>query len=152
MAGTGHGAVKIAGHLVHTGHYDHLLGAEAQGGHTVAHAIDVHQLTVLGDGVAAHEEGVAGQSLTQHVHAFVGGLGGVPVDERLIALAQTILDAQLIHGGHTAPADHVALGDQLQHLFHSFLGGGAIVGVKLPLLHGLDQSGAGLVVLRFHRC
>ena len=152
MAGTGHGAVKIAGHLVHTGHYDHLLGAEAQGGHTVAHAVDVHQLTILGDGVTAHEEGVAGQGLTQHVHAFVGGLGGVPVDERLIALAQTILDAQLIHGGHTAPADHIACGDQLQHLFHSFLGGRAIVGVKMPLLHGLDQSGAGLVVLRFHRC
>ena len=152
MAGAGHGAIEITGHLVHAGHHDDLPGAEAQGGHAVAHAVDVHQLAILGDGVAAHEEGVAGQSLAQHVHALVGGLGGVAVDNRLIALAQAILDAQLVHGGHAAPAHHVAGGDQLQHLFHGLLGGGAIVGVKLPLFHGLDQGGAGLVIVHFHRC
>ena len=77
--------------------------------------------------------------------------GGVPVDEGLAAPRQRLLDAQLIHGHHAAPGHGVLLGDQLQHLGHGFLDSGTVIALHVPLLQGLYQLRAGLVIHHFLR-
>ena len=82
MTRPGNSTVQIGGHFVHAGHHDHLTGAKAQGRHTVTGTVDIHQLAVLGNGVAAHQEGIAAQRLINLVTAWnheikeiMGGMG-----------------------------------------------------------------------------
>ena len=51
VLGPGDGRFQIGSHLVHAHHQDYLFGAEGHGCHPVAHAVEVDQFSVQGDGV-----------------------------------------------------------------------------------------------------
>ena len=146
VPGAGNGVVQCAQHLVHTGDDQHLPGAVAHGRHPIAHTVDVHQLPVLGDGVAAHQKRAAAQRLVHQRLLLRRVLGGVPVDEGIALLRQPLLQPQLVHRHHAAPGYTVRLGDQLQRLLHGLGSGGTVIGVKVPLLHSLHRLGAGQVI------
>lgn len=146
LAGPGNGTVQITHDLVHPGDDQDTLRPEAQGRYPVGVAVQVHQLAVGGDGVAAHDKGAAGQGLPHQRLLFFGGLAGVPVDELIVTLVQAVHEPDLGGGDGATPGYGAVLGDQGQGQVQGLLGSGHIVGLKMAAAQGLGHLGSGLVV------
>ena len=58
--------------------------------HTVAVAINIHQLAILANSIAAHQIGVAQQGIAHQLLLFLRSFGNFPIDNRVALFARSL--------------------------------------------------------------
>ena len=119
-------AFQGASHLIHAHHHHNLLRSKNHRRHTVAVAINIYQLAILANSIAAHQISVAQQGIAHQLLLFLRSFGNFPIDNR-VALFDNIQKAHFFNGNAAAPSYHIGLGNQLQGLGYCLLLGGAII-------------------------
>src|SRR5574344_1416670 len=113
--------IYILAHLVHAHNIDNMAGAPGASSHTVAHAVDVDNHTILADGIGTGQKKVAIHRLQGYPSFLVGRCSSITVGEMIVALAHQVQQSRLTYRHRATTTDTTAFRNQFEHLCTEFI-------------------------------